>query len=123
MSRDVALKRVYSKYKSRALQRSISFNVSSEYFILVAKQNCYICGARPNNKQSYKGKKYLYSGVDRINNSVGYIDGNIAPCCKSCNSKKTDESLEAFFLHIVKILKYSASLVPLRQQLFKLESD
>lgn len=114
---------VFSKYRFRAQKKSVPFKISKDYFILIATQKCYICGAKPNNKQYYKGKKYCYNGIDRINNAIGYVEGNVAPCCKKCNSKKTDQSLEAFFLHIVKIIKYSASLVPLRQQLFKLESD
>jgi hypothetical protein len=39
-------------------------------------------------------------GIDRRDNSVGYLISNCAPCCKNCNLAKRDMS-EAEFLRWV----------------------
>ena len=44
-------------------------------------------------------KRYLSSGLDRIDSSIGYESNNVVPCCKVCNRMKdvlsTDEFLAA----------------------------
>jgi len=41
----------------------------------------------------WKNKSYLKGfGIDRIDNSKGYIEGNMVPCCKICNWMKSDKS-------------------------------
>lgn len=42
-------------------------------------------------------KSTIYvNGVDRIDNLVGYTDGNCVPCCQSCNIAKNSFSVEEF---------------------------
>jgi hypothetical protein len=36
-------------------------------------------------------------GMDRINSQLGYIDGNIVPCCVNCNSLKRDFDISTFY--------------------------
>lgn len=40
---------------------------------------CYYC--------KMKDKKYL-NGIDRLNNSIGYMRNNTVPCCDICNNLK-----------------------------------
>ncbi len=61
--------------------------------------NCYYCGASPSNVMHYSnGKKIItyYTGVDRVDNSKGYIPGNCVPACGFCNKAKNNQSLEEF---------------------------
>jgi hypothetical protein len=37
-----------------------------------------------------------YSGIDRINPSLGYVVGNVVPCCARCNVAKNNMSVEEF---------------------------
>lgn len=32
----------------------------------------------------------LYQGIDRVNSKIGYTLGNVVPCCKKCNTVKSD---------------------------------
>jgi hypothetical protein len=44
---------------------------------------------------------YIYNGVDRVNNSLGYTKDNCKPCCKMCNKMKGTMSLEEFKSFII----------------------
>lgn len=42
------------------------------------------------------GEKYWYNGIDRIDSALGYIEGNVQPCCKEANLAKLNMSEEDF---------------------------
>jgi hypothetical protein len=50
-----------------------------QYTKLISTNQCYYCGS-PLPKRG--------SGLDRIDNSKGYIIGNIRTCCQMCNEAK-----------------------------------
>lgn len=65
--------------KSQAKERGIQFSLTKEEYFSLIKNNCDYCnGILPN-----KG-----TGLDRINNNLGYTLLNVVPCCTSCNSIK-----------------------------------
>jgi len=45
----------------------------------------------------------LVNGIDRINSNIGYIEGNVVPCCKHCNRAKNTMSDSEFREWIKKI--------------------
>lgn len=57
--------------------------------------NCEYCGTKEK------------LGVDRIDNTKGYIKGNCVTCCKWCNMMKKNLSVEDFIKHITKIYDWS----------------
>ena len=79
-SRFAHLKR---KAQMRGRRVSISF---SEYKELIA-QPCFYCkGPLPETGH----------GVDRINSKIGYVTGNVRPCCTQCNRSKSDSTENEF---------------------------
>jgi hypothetical protein len=40
--------------------------------------------------------KFTYNGIDRIDNSQGYIIDNVVPCCTKCNIAKGRQSIQEF---------------------------
>lgn len=44
-------------------------------------------------------------GIDRVDNSLGYLLANCAPCCKVCNFMKKDMSQNDFLNQVSKISK------------------
>lgn len=80
----------YKGYIENAIRRNLVFEISFEYFGLLTNSNCFYCG----------GEGY---GVDRINSAIGYIDGNVRPCCGKCNLMKYTHSTDVFMKHIKKI--------------------
>lgn len=84
---------IYFSYKGDAKRRNLKWDLSVEDFEKIISKPCYYCGSK-------NGK---YSGVDRIDNSVGYIKGNCVPCCRKCNMMKKDMSKDEFISQCRKI--------------------
>lgn len=96
---------LYLHYKRGAEKRSIVFDLSKEDFYEVVTKNCLYCGKEASNKFWYKGLYgyYTYTGVDRIDNTIGYTKENSVPCCKRCNQAKNNMTLDEFKSLIVSI--------------------
>ena len=81
---DESLERRFVKAKRRANNRKIEWSISLEEYASFAFQECFYC-------QNKLGDKVAVStGLDRIDNSKGYISGNIVSCCNMCNTIKND---------------------------------
>ena len=92
-------------YKRGATKRGLDFTISSDEFRKITKQDCYYCGENPSNIKTGKTHygEYIYNGVDRVDNAVGYVDGNCVSCCEFCNRMKMNHSVADFFKKIKKI--------------------
>jgi hypothetical protein len=40
--------------------------------------------------------KYIYNGIDRVNNNFGYLIDNCVTCCTNCNVAKMARTQEEF---------------------------
>lgn len=84
-----AFNNLYQKYRTAAKRRSLEFNLPKELFKSLINGNCYYCGKIPVQcLETNAGSFIIYNGIDRINNSVGYIKTNVVSCCKKCNLVK-----------------------------------
>lgn len=98
-------------YKNGAKKRNYCWELSTLDFIKIASQDCYFCGepakewecfsnAPSIRKDSPNSDKDLYvikiTGIDRLNNKIGYTLENCVPCCVYCNRAKSDLSLDDF---------------------------
>jgi len=103
---------LYSYYKYNAKKRNLEFKLSKEYFKKLVNLNCYYCGAEPNNiiKSDCDNGDYVYNGIDRANNFLGYIDGNVVPCCIVCNIAKHTMGKDEFFNWIDRIYNHIHSI-------------
>jgi hypothetical protein len=97
------------QYKKNAKQRDLSWELENEQFFALTQQNCYYCGCLPSQeaKTHSNTMSYFYNGIDRIDNSIGYIRSNCVPCCKSCNIMKGTLSSAEFFLHVKHICQHT----------------
>jgi len=95
---DSALNSVLYTYKYNAAQRNLEFKLADEEFRNLIFNNCGYCGAEPNNKSKnrYGNGDVIYSGIDRIDNAVGYEKDNCIACCKNCNRAKYKMSYKEF---------------------------
>lgn len=80
------LKRKWYNFKSDAKVRKKDMSITFEEYSATVIQPCWYCGEL--------GKPYV--GIDRIDSSKGYEEGNIAPCCEICNKMKIDQSFWDF---------------------------
>ncbi|MEE8382224.1 MAG: hypothetical protein V3R78_10180 [Thermodesulfobacteriota bacterium] len=90
----------YSKCKSNAKRRGIEFDVSLEDFAKFSEHECCYCGTEMEA-----------IGIDRVDNSRGYIFDNMVACCVNCNFMKQQHSRDDFFEHCIKILKHQGIIL------------
>jgi len=86
------------RYKRQAADRGYSFELDEKQFLDLVKKNCYYCGIEPQQEQKAKGSngKFIYNGIDRLDNDLGYTTDNVVACCKSCNRAKDRMNFEQF---------------------------
>jgi hypothetical protein len=62
--------------------------------------NCHYCGALPSNAMKDTRNKdktpFIYNGIDRVDNTLGYTLLNSVSCCKRCNIAKNDMTYNDF---------------------------
>lgn len=80
------------------LKRSIPFELTRDQLLGLIYRACYYCGSAKSNRfNSETSDLYIeYNGVDRVDNSKGYVGGNVVTCCKQCNRAKDVMSKEDF---------------------------
>lgn len=103
---DLAIKKkIFGDYKRQAKSREYSFNLSFELFKDMIQKKCYYCNSLPNNRQttSYSSPNFKYNGIDRMDNTIGYEEWNVVPCCKKCNRAKDVMSESQFMIFIENI--------------------
>lgn len=85
---------VYCDYKNNSKRRKINFSLSKEDARVLFLGNCYYCGDAPSNieKSLFNNGDFIYSGIDRKNNNLGYIKENCVSCCKKCNFLKSNDN-------------------------------
>lgn len=78
--------RKYQCYKNSASRRKYIFELTlKDFIILITDKKCFFCN-----------KKCDKMGIDRIENTIGYKNGNVIPCCKDCNMMKGKLSYQQF---------------------------
>jgi hypothetical protein len=93
-----ARKVLFNRYRHTAKKRGLIFDILESHFYNLTSSNCYYCNTKPQSINFSCNRKgaYYYNGIDRLDNSKGYIDGNIVPCCEKCNRAKLQMSLGEF---------------------------
>lgn len=96
--RSVLLHGLFAKFKNDAAKRRIENHLSFDVFSALSLSDCEYCGQSPSNSFTYSftREKILYNGIDRVDNSVNYVEGNVVSCCWRCNSSKNDDSMDVF---------------------------
>ncbi len=99
---------LFRGYKYKAKDRGLSFNLSKELFKSLTKENCVYCGRSPSN--SIMGKfhngAYIYNGIDRIDNTIGYTEENVVTSCQYCNMAKGTRPVEDFEQWLDQLVEY-----------------
>jgi hypothetical protein len=92
-----------NRFKSsirQAKQRDLSWTISFEEWQKIVEKPCYYCNG-------HLGVSVTGSGLDRINNSVGYELDNVISCCGTCNkSRNALFSMEEFKIMIDALLQH-----------------
>lgn len=91
----------YQAYRGGAKKRNLDFELTRDEFDIITSKPCHYCGEYSN--------KYFekpYSGIDRIDSSVGYKLDNVVPCCTICNRMKLNYTTDDWLSKMHKILEH-----------------
>ena len=99
---------LYHKYSISAKKRHIYFDISFTSFWNIISQPCLYCGeppkpTRPPRQRGNWAQPVQAGTVDRLDSSLGYIEGNCVPCCSVCNTIKMAAPVETFLATAIKI--------------------
>ena len=97
------IKYLYNRYKFKAEQKSLIFNLSLEQFKIITSQDCHYCKVKPSQKAKNNNIIYIYNGIDRKDNNIGYELNNSLPCCKVCNRAKNSMTYIEFIEYLDRI--------------------
>lgn len=103
-----ARNRVLDMYTRSAKNRGYEFDLPISEFNNLLISDCYYCGCKPSNKSKSTNNtgEFYYNGIDRLDNTIGYISGNCVPCCERCNTAKNNRSASEFIDWIKKIYSH-----------------
>lgn len=86
---DYQYRRVMKDYLASSKDRGHEFLLEFEEFKRLISSNCAYCGTEPRmTLHRYRQTPFRYNGIDRIDNAIGYVPGNVATCCTICNRAK-----------------------------------
>lgn len=95
---EASFNHILREYKGQAKKGNKEFSLSDDEFKELIYSNCYYCGKEPSQVMRSRSSNgnILYNGIDRIDNSKGYVRGNVVPCCRQCNIAKRDHTVKEF---------------------------
>ena len=95
---EASVRELYSTYRSRCKRKDREWKITYDEFRNLIFGNCSYCGVPPSNQHRTKCHEgtTAYNGLDRIDSSLGYIDGNVVTACSRCNLAKRNMGILEF---------------------------
>lgn len=90
----------FGHYSHNAKTRGLSWELTLDQFACLRNAPCTYCG-NPGP-----------GGVDRVDNALGYLPGNVAPCCRICNFMKNTLEVDTFIQKARQIAEHSKNGTP-----------
>lgn len=92
----VGERHIYKRIRSDAKTAGRVFEIGFDWFVKKCHERCNYCGRSDGNSSTVPSKSpgkvllqdFRYNGLDRIDNSIGYVEQNCVPCCIICNRAK-----------------------------------
>lgn len=98
---------VLKQYRYDAKRRQLEWELEREYAVYLMSQVCFYCGSYPGRiNKTRSGDLFTYSGIDRVDNDLGYIMGNCVSCCTYCNLVKRDNDVQSFINWLDQVASY-----------------
>lgn len=105
--------KLYYTYGRGAIKRGYEFSLTPQELFDLIHEDCVYCGIEPS--QETGGRKYFpnikFNGIDRVDNTKGYIVSNCVPCCWTCNIAKRSLTRDQFKLWITRLVNFNKDLL------------
>jgi hypothetical protein len=83
-------------YTSAASKRGLCFELTREQFEKLVTQPCFYCEHAPSPRKVRRAVVFACNGVDRVDNTLGYVMSNCVSACSTCNRMKFQHSAVDF---------------------------
>lgn len=100
---------LYRRYRDGARRRGRAFDLTLQQFAWLTQQPCHYCSLPPSNTHIPQSTRsvsgygnYVHSGIDRVDQLLGYVAENVVPCCTPCNDAKSTGTLLDFAVFIAR---------------------
>lgn len=99
---------IITSYRAGAERRGFEWTLSEAEFDQLTSAACTYCGSPPSQVRTLKGcmGSFVYTGIDRVDNTLGYSSENSVSCCTTCNLWKGKMSHDEFISHLTKVAKH-----------------
>lgn len=105
---------LFYTYAKEARRRGYLFELTREQFDPLLAMPCHYCGVANSNllrktrgsEETRERSKFTYTGIDRVDNTIGYRVDNVVPCCKICNYAKHSQTEDGFRAWIQRVHKH-----------------
>lgn len=107
---EAAFNSLYDQYQRNAKSMGRDFLLTKSEFKSLTQSDCIYCGVSPSSiRKIHRGKtSYIYNGIDRKDNTIGYVLNNCVPCCSVCNHAKSNMSYDAWVKWLKRIAHHNA---------------
>lgn len=99
--------RVLYQYKRNAETRGYEWSLTDEQAHELTQGDCHYCGTAPAQHARATTSPFIYNGLDRVDNRLGYIAGNVVSCCFECNDAKGSLSAAGFLKLAARVYEHS----------------
>lgn len=112
-SMTVVVNSIFSDYRARAIKKNLDFSLERALFQGKIDTECFYCDSLASNtkqiicKDESFNKSYDYNGLDRIDNTKGYLEDNVVACCKTCNVAKNTMTHEEYLQFIKRVYEFN----------------
>jgi len=107
----VLVNRVIHDYKRHAREMGREWKLTEEDVRFLLLADCHYCGGGPSTSMLYgrtdEKEVFMYNGIDRVDNSMGYTTDNVVTCCKACNLAKRGMSVGEFLAWVSRVYSHS----------------
>jgi len=99
---------VYCAYRKGARDRGLAFELTKEEMRVLVESPCAYCGSPPAHRPTHRNLvgSYDWNGVDRVDNTKGYIAGNCVSCCSQCNWAKGNLTFDDFWRWVERVARH-----------------
>jgi hypothetical protein len=115
-----AYRKLFLSCLNSAKTRNLPFELTQAQHKELTGQYCHHCGAPPVRYNPYQvdknraavsperfnGAWILKSGIDRLDNDVGYTLENCVAACQACNYGRQDYSVKEYVEHCQRVVEF-----------------
>ena len=101
---------VYHRYRLSAKKRNLEFLLSEEELRKLIVKQCTYCGDVPSTDMKLSAHpEFRYTGIDRVDNDLGYITTNVVPCCTICNRAKLNMKHQDWLAWLARVKEFKGT--------------